>query len=127
MEKSIAVDKAPEQPESAEVAKSGVGIGTTRRRLLKQAATAAPVILTLRSGSALAQTSGCIRGAATGVPEPLIDPTPYACVDSASGANQGFAPVDVDSDGSPNYYTCNGTIVTTSSASSAVGGAGFCE
>lgn len=35
--------------------------GTTRRRLLKGLATVAPVILTLRSGSTLAQSSSCER------------------------------------------------------------------
>jgi len=35
--------------------------GTNRRRLLKGLATVAPVILTLRSGSTLAQSSSCER------------------------------------------------------------------
>jgi len=36
------------------------GLDLTRRRLVKGAAAAAPVILTLRSGAALAQLSACI-------------------------------------------------------------------
>lgn len=134
MNRDKLIGKEPEQSQISAGTQPGIGAGTTRRRLLKQAATVAPVIMTLRSGSALALGSACINKAAgvtaTGGGTNRIEqiaPTyidDYVCLASNNTTHLEFTSV-TDTSGKVTY-TCQGTIVTASSEASADLGDTFC-
>ena len=88
-----------------------VQVSTKRRRLIKGAATVAPMILTLRSGSALAQMSGCYKPGQT---TDALTPTPYSgdqvCIGTTTIGEAG-----TDQDG---QNLCTGTIATQSAYTS---------
>ncbi|NKN33371.1 hypothetical protein [Marichromatium bheemlicum] len=84
-----------------------------RRRLLKQAAVAAPMVMTLRSGAALAQSSGC------------VDVVEF-------NAQRELAPGEacdgiLEDDPNTGVSRCNGNIVTASSATSLGPDAPLCQ
>jgi hypothetical protein len=123
MEKSNLGNRKPEQPEIVGPAQAGNDAGTTRRRLLKGAAAAAPMILTLRSGiaSAQAHSSGCLDVVTfekNVVPVEEIEK--YTCVGSDFTEVKNTA-------GEITGYECptGGTIVTASSSASL--GTAFCN
>lgn len=94
----------------------GQGADRSRRRLLTGAATAAPMILTLRSGSALAATSYCYRqdqivGEGTESSPLSYDPETEVCLGTVGTEND----------------TCVGTVVQGSAYHSLGGSAPNCE
>ncbi|GAB0149033.1 MULTISPECIES: hypothetical protein [Marichromatium] len=96
-------------------AEHGQNPQTARRRLLKQAAIAAPAILTLRSGAALAQTSGCLDVIERNVKREL----------NPGEACDGF--LTDETNNGVTTTQCNGNIVTASSATSLGPDAPLCE
>lgn len=103
-----------------------VQVSTNRRRLIKGAATVAPMILTLRSGSALAQTSSCLDVVSNTQTFP-VKPNPpggYRCLNN-DGTDAAFSSIDSNNDGTPDALQCNFNLVTASSAASL--GANFCN
>lgn len=112
MNRDQLIGKDPEQSGGSAGTQPGISAGTTRRRLLRQAATVAPVIMTLRSGSALAVGSACIDRLAVKTIQPSQPPylDDYVCI--------GGTFTEVTPATSPPTYTCAGTIVTASSESS---------
>lgn len=128
----------PEHTEAA-VPTNQATVNATRRRLIKQAAATAPVILTLRSGAAaaLAQTSNACIQIVEEAPPPggyldeLVnaeaDVERYNCLDAVTTSYQnptqssGF--FEKGGNGDPVRYRCGtdtqtGYIVTASSAAS---------
>lgn len=88
MDKSSSVNKEQAQQAILEAIQSEPETGTTRRRLLKQAAVAGPVILTLRSGALMAASS------CTGTKTSVTDPTTDVCADTYSSGSCPAGKVD---------------------------------